>query len=502
MLGTLHLCQGLCAGCHLIFYFDSPRYAMAPTRPDSSSSTTGPKPSAGRPRIFGGGTRRSARIEKRSAIENEHTKKLRQEKNEGSSEAVAEKKAQPQRARPGPELNETPSSRRLAGRALPSDRCLRNANATRNTKTRVSTRFRFVDDIQDESGEAVAHRSTGQTGYHTIAEGGPKLKNIAELIAETDIHQHFRIPSDKIIASEDVDNRVYQQMRRHAKDGNLTPDRVRTSLVKSVNEFETWWRIRRSRPRFWKRVCNSDTWMSQLDGADCRDFFLWLCAYFRNVQGKQDANEMVRSFERLVKLFKGEMRCELDDLVGVQQRLGQPASQSRGRSRDSVAPKKRGSKTVPEDGNIFAWSGDTNMSDFELSGIDVQGLTPVVDVGGRRRKDEAYRRAFDDHVARLNREKEDAKKRQKSAAAPEAAATPMARSTMQGSKRSCRMRPSPSEAPQTNQQKDAMAGRAFYEFDEGEEANAGDEEEGRMAAALKRQRLLERHAARGGPTSD
>lgn len=487
---------------------------MAPVRPDPSSSAAGPKPSAGRPKIFGGGTRRSARIEKRSVTENEHTKELRQEKDKGSTEAVAEKRAQPQRATPGPEFNGTPSSRRLAGSALPSERCLRNPNDTRNTtaraSNRASNRVRFVDDIQDESGEVVAQHSTGQAGYHTIAEGGPKLKNIAELIAQTDLYQHFRIPSDKIIASELVDSRVYQQMQRHAKDGNLTPDRVRKNLVKSVEEFETWWGIRRSRPRFWKCVCGSGTWMSQLDGGDCREFFLWLCVYFRHVPGKDDANVMTRAFGRLVNLFEGDMRCELNELDDddVKLRLQQPtthsSSRSSGRSAVSrdAASKKTNSKVVSEDGNIFRWSGDTNMSDFELSGIDVKGLTPVMDLGGKRRRDEDHWRAFDDHVKRVNAE-EDARDAQKAAAALEAAAAPMPQATTQGSSR---MRRSPSEADnlmlEINQQMATKAGRKFSEFEESEGANARDAEKRRVAAALKRQKLLERHAARGGPTSD
>lgn len=473
---------------------------MEPSRPAPPSSASGPRASLGRPRIFGGGTRRSTRIEKKSVLENERTKKQEQ----GSTEAEPEQDVPSKRARPSPEFVETQSSRKPKRKALTSERCLLSTKAPRGPSAVATNRDAVVDDDEDES--------RNHALYHTISEGGPRLKNIAQLIVEADTHENFRVPPDKIIANEDVDTRVCQQMRRLATAGNLTPERVRRYLIGSVEQLEACWSIRSRRPRleFWDGACTSGTpgtWMNQIDGADCREFFICLLVYFRNGSGRKATNNFIKAFERLVELFEKEDQCELDRPVGVQQRLGQPANRSRGRGRSSAAvsrgaaPKKRASQTVREDGNIFHWSGDTNMSDFELSGIDVQGLTPVVDVGDRRRKHEAYRRAFDDYVAKLNREKHE-RNEQKEAAAPEAASTSMARSTMQGSKRSSRMRPAPSQAPQTNQQKDAMAGRAFYEFDEGEEANAGDEEERRMAAALKRQRLLERHAARGGPTSD
>lgn len=482
---------------------------MAPARPDPHSSVAVPKLSAGRPKIFGGGTRHSARIEKRSTTENERTKELRQEEDQGCTEAEPEQSVRLQRARHGPEFTEIQASRRSVGRALPSDRCLRRPGTTRNTATRASNRDTLVDDIQDESEEAVAHHTTGQIGYHTIAEGGPRLKNIAELIAETDLHQNFRIPSDKIIASEDVDSRVYQQMRRHAKDGNLTPDRVRKNLENSVKELEEWWRVRKPRRRFWECVCGSGTWMSQLDGPDCRAFFLWLCVYFRNVPGKAGANTLIRAFERLVKLFRQEKECELDELDDVQLRLQAPSGRSLGRSRDrttvgrGAASKKKGSKTMPEDGNIFRWSADTNMTDFELSGIDVEGLTPIVDVGDRRKKNEERKRLFDEE---LEADRERIRQEAWEQATQEAAAAPKPQLTTQGRQRSSRKRPTPPEVdnmmPEMNQQKPAKAARKFSEFEEDEEDDDGEEEERLRAAALKMQELLERHAARGGPKSD
>lgn len=485
---------------------------MAPARPDPPSSVAVPKPSAGRPKIFGGGTRHSARIEKRSTTENERTKEVRQEEDQGCTEAEPEQNVRLQRARHGPEFTETQASRRSVGRALPSDRCLRRPGATRNTATRASNRDTLVDDIQDESEEAVAHRTTGQIGYHTIAEGGPKLKKIGELIVETDTWENFKIPSNNIIANEDVDSRVYQQMRRHAKDGNLTPDRVRKNLEKSVEELEKWWRVRRPRRKFWECVCRSGTWMSQLDGPDCRAFFLWLCVYFRDVPGKAGANTLIRAFERLVKLFRQEEECELDELDeldDVQLRLQAPANRSLGRSRDrtavgqGAASKKKGSKTMPEDGNIFRWSADTNMTDFELSGIDVEGLTPIVDVGDRRKKNEEWKRLFDEE---LEADRERIKQEAWGSAAQEAAAAPNPQLTTQGKKRSSRKRPTPPEMgnlmPEMNQQEPVKAGRKSSEFEEDEEDDDGEKEERLRAAALKRQNLLERHAARGGPKSD
>ena len=317
-----------------------------------------------------------------------------------------------------PELAETQSSRRPERRALRSERCLRSIRSIPNTATRPTNGDTSMDDVQDESGEAGAHRTTWQRGYHTIQKEGPKLRNIAELLQETDIYQHFRIPADKIIADEDIDTSVREQMRRLARAGNLTPDHVRQNLVKSVEVFEEWWRIRdKSRPRFWKCVCTNGGWMSQLDGAACREFFLWLCTYFRRVPGREGANNMIKAFERLVELFLQEKDCELNELVGVQLRLRRSANRSLGRR--GAASKGKDRKAMPEDGNIFRLSGNTNMSDFELSGVDVKGLTPIVDVGDRRRMDEDKKRRFDDHVEALNAE-EKAKERQNPAAAQEA----------------------------------------------------------------------------------
>lgn len=469
---------------------------MAPAKQDPPSSAAGPKPSAGKPKIFGGGTRQSARIQKRSAAENEHTKKPIQEKALGRTEAEEAQNAQPQRARPSLELTEARSSRRLSGSGLPSDRCLRRPSAARNATTRATDQ---VDDVQDESGEAVAHRTNGQIGYHTIMEGGPKLKNIAELIAATDLYQHFRIPSDKIIANEDVDSRIYQQMRRQAQDGNLTPDRVRKNLERSVEEFESWWRVRRSRPKFWKCVCRSGSWMSQLDGPDCRAFFLWLCAYFRDVPGKEGVNALVRAFERLVKLFVEEKDSELNELDGVELRLQKPTIHSpvrRRRGRAAAgrgsASKKRGSKTVPEDGNIFRWSADTNMTDFELSGIDVEGLHPIVDLGDKRRKTEEWKSQFD-KMLRADKvkmkEEEEEKQVQGQAVAVEAATTFQPKQTTQSVRRSYRKRPNaPEVGDLAPKMEPANMDRKFSELQEYREDD-GEEEKMLRAVFAKRQKL-------------
>ncbi|KAG6353759.1 hypothetical protein INS49_005237 [Diaporthe citri] len=486
---------------------------MAPSKPAASSSAATPKPSSGRPKIFGGGTRHSTRIEKKNAVENDRTRK----QNQGSTEAEPEENVQPQRARPGFQSTETQSYRRSNRKALPSDRCLRSIRAPRSTTAGATNRDAFVDDGENES------RQPAQ--YHTISEGGPRLKNTAELIVETDTWENFRIPSNNIIANEDVDTMVYQQMRRLAKDGNLTPNGVRGHLIRSVEQFEACWRKRRqSRPVFWERACactsgTSGTWMNQLNGPDCRQFFLWLLFYFRHGSGRKGANDLIRAFERLDQLFKEEEKekaNELDELDGVQRRLRAPANRSLARSNDrtavgrSAAPKKKGSNTMPEDGNIFRWSGDTNMTDFELSGIDVEGLTPIVDVGGRRKKREEWNRMFYEELGADReriRQEEAGKAAGEQAAAQEAAAAPKPQLTTQGRKRSSRKRPNPPEVdnlmPEMNQQNAAKAGRKFSEFEEDEEDDDGEEEEERLrAAALKRQKLLERHAARGGPKSD
>lgn len=483
---------------------------MAPVRPASSSSAAGPNTSSGRPKIFSGGTRHSARIAKRTATEDEGTKEPRQETYQAPTEAESERDAQPQRARPGSGVTETRSSRRLAGSALPSDRCLRRRIATGSTTERATNQGIIADDNRNESEEAVVRQTSGQRGYHTIAEGGPKLKNIAELIAETDRYQHFNIPSDMIIASEDVDRRIHEQMLRRAKGGNLTADRVRKNLVISVREFESWWRLRKRRDLFWKRVCKSGTWMSQLDGDDCSEFFLRLCKSFRRVPGKDNANDLTRAFDGLVGLFRQEEDCELQKLVDVQSRPQAPVNRSLDRSRDRAAvsenatAKKRGGTTAAEDGNIFRWSADTNMTDFELSGIDVEGLTPIVDVGDRRRKNEEWKRQFDEEIEadglRIDQELAANK------AVQGAATTPQPQPAVQGTRCSSRTRPTPYEVgnsmPQMGIEEPARAARKFSQFEEDDEDDDGEEEERQRANALKRQKLLQKHAARGGPKSD
>lgn len=434
---------------------------MAPTRPSPSSSAVRP---SGRQKIFGDGTQHTTRIEKRSVPVNKRTKKHRLEKDSGPRE---------------PELAVTQSSRRPERGSLRSDRCLRSTRSTRNSATRATKRDTFMSDVQDESGEAEPRHTTRETGYHTIQTEGPKLKNIAELLQETDVHRHFRIHADKIIASEDIDTSVREQMRRFARGGNLTPDHVRKNLVDSIELFEECWHIRdeKSRPRFWKSACRNGGWMSRLDGADCREFFLWLCTYFRRAPGIEGANKMIRAFERLVELFRQEDDCELDELEGVQARLQESTSQSSGPR--GAASKKKNSKTVPEDGNIFRLSGNTNMSDFELSGVDVKGLTAVVDVGDRRRQDEEWKRQFDDYAA-VMAAKEKAEERQEAAAAQEAG--PL--------------------MPDVKLEKPAETSREPSELREEQREDDAEKEERLRAAALKRQKLLKKHAARGGPKSD
>ncbi|KAI7787370.1 hypothetical protein LA080_016445 [Diaporthe eres] len=490
---------------------------MAPSKPAPSSSAADPIRSSGRPKIFGGGTRHSTRIEKKSALAalaNDRTQK----QNQDSAEAEPEENVQPQRARPGLQSTETQSSRRSKRKTLPSERCLRSTTAPRSTTAEATNRDAFGDDGEDEGGKPAP--------YHTISEGGPRLKTIAELIVETDRWENFRIPSDNIIANEHVDMRVYQQMRRLAKDGNLTHKLVRGHLIDSVEQLEACWRKRRKPPpsKFWERACECTpgtpgTWMNQLDGADCRQFFLWLLVYFRYGSGRGGTNDFIRAFERLDQLFREEekkkKKSELDELDGVQQRLRAPANRPLDRSRKrttvgrGAASKKSGSKTMPEDGNMFRWSAHTNMSDFELSGIDVEGLTPIVDIGGSRKKREEWKRLFDEELEADKeriRQEEAGRAAGEQAAAQEAAAALNPQLMTQGRRRSSRKRSYPPETdylmPEMNQQNAAKAGRKFSEFEEDDEDDDGEEEERLRAAALKRQKLLEKHAARGGPKSD
>lgn len=420
--------------------------------------------------------RRSARIEKRSIPEGEHTRGLKPEKSLGVMEAAPEENAQPQRARPGPESVETQSSRSPAGRAGRSQLSLCSTRAKPDAAKLVINRDASVDDGENERRKPVL--------YHNISEGGPKLKNIAELLADADPYQNFNIPSNKIIASKNVDRIVCHQMRRLAPNGNLTPERVRNNLADSIRHFESWWDLRskrESRPLFWKRVCMRSTWMSQLDGADCREFFLWLVVYFRRGSGKKATNKLTKAFEVLSELFEMESDCELQELAGIESRVQLPANQSLGRSRAAVS-KKKNSKSKPVDGNIFHLSGDTNMTDYELRGVDIQGLTPIRDIGGRRRKDEDHKRMFEEEMeadrARMAEEAAQKAATEK-ASAMDAAMTPEPHLTTQIRKRSSRKRATPFEA-----------GTNFSDFEDMYEEDEDDEEEMPRAAALKRQRLL------------
>lgn len=457
--------------------------------------------------MFGGGTRHSARIEKKNRTETERAKKPDRVSTEAEPEP--EQTAQPQRARPGPELTQMQSSRKPGRNALPSKGCLRNTRDSRDTTTQAANRDALEDDVEDESRNATLH--------HTISAGGPRPKNIAELIVEADKHQNFSIPFDNIIVNEGVDSRVYQQMRL-IKGGNLTAKRVHADLVKGVQELEDCWgrRRRQSLQPFWELVCEPGTprkWLHELPVADCREFFLSLLLYFRHGSGIQGSNPMIKAFERLDKLFREEEEKnehrELEELVDVSPRLQRQANQSRSPGRAAVsraaASKKGGGKTVADDGNIFHLSADTNMTDLELSGIDVEELTRIVDVGGKRRMNEEWLRRFyeeiEAHRDSMRQEEED-KRAQEEAAAEEAAATPKPQPVAkQGRTRSSRKRPSPAEMgdlmPETSLEEPAKAGRKLEEEEDEEEA-----EERKRAAASKRQKLLRKHAARGGPKSD
>lgn len=417
--------------------------------------------------------RRSARIEKRSILGSELVRGLKPEKSLGPTETTPEENTQPQRARAGPESVAMQSSHSLTGRADSSQLSLRSTRANPNTTRLVIHRDASVDEGENERRKPVL--------YHSISEGGPKLKNIAELLADADPYQNFNIPSNKIIANEDVDKIVCHQMRRLAPNGNLTPDRVRNNLADSIKHFESWWDLRskrESRPLFWKRVCMRSTWMSHLDGADCREFFLWLVVYFRRGSGKKATNKLTRAFEVLSELFEMERDCELDELAGIESRVQLPANQSFGRSRAAVS-KKKNSKSKPVDGNIFRLSGDTNMTDYELRGVDIQGLTPITDIGDRRRKDEDHKRMFEEEMeadrARMAEEAAEKAAKEK-ASAMDAAMAPEPHLTTQIRKGSSRKRANPFDAV-TN----------FSDFEDMYE----EKEEGMLrAAALKRQRLL------------
>ncbi|KAH8785936.1 hypothetical protein F5883DRAFT_636839 [Diaporthe sp. PMI_573] len=441
---------------------------MAPARPTPPSSGAGPRLPLGRPKIFGGGVTRSGRVEKRSAPESERARERKQEKSLGPTEADPEEQAQPQPARPEPESATTQSSPKATGRAYRDERGPLSTRAPLNTTSLPTNRGASADDREYESGESVLH--------HKISEGGPKLKNIAELLADADPHQNFRIPSNKIIANEDVDTRVYQQMRRLAPGGDLTPDRVRNNLIDSVRDFEQWWDLRgnrESRALFWKRVCKRSTWMGQLDGADCREFFLWLVVYFRHGSGKKALNRLAQAFEGLSELFEKEKGCELDELVSIEARVRLPAHQPPSRSRAAVS-KKRDSKFKPVDGNIFRLSGNTNMTDDELRGVDVQGLRRIVDLGDRRRKKEDRMRVFEEEMG-ADRARMAEEGRRGSGRGSQRA----------GRKRSSRKRPTPFEA---GRKPSDFEEDMYGDEDDDVDVDDNNEEERLRAAALNRQR--------------
>ncbi|KAK2614923.1 hypothetical protein N8I77_001712 [Diaporthe amygdali] len=315
--------------------------------PSPRSSAAGPKPSAG-PGAFSSNNY-SGRIEKRAR--SERPKEPGMEQNQDIAEAE-----------PEPESTETQSPRRIQTRA------------SHNTTTSAQDGEAGVNEGKKKSGGVVL--------YHTISSGGPTLKTIGDLLAEVDPHQNFAIPANHIIASVAIDTRIREQMVRVVQKGNLTPVRVRYLLADSTSVCKSLWSIReQSRALFWSRVCKSSWWLKQIDGADCREFFLAMCVCFRNGSGKQPTNNMTKGFRDLHDLFQKEQNSELDEYVSADvSRPNQPLDGSRAASRNSTS-RKKGSKAVSKDSNIFRRSGNTNMTEFERRGVDVKGLKPIIDTG-------------------------------------------------------------------------------------------------------------------------
>lgn len=376
--------------------------------------------------FFGAG--HSGRIEKRTAPASEVNKRRKQEKNLVRMEADPEQIKQLAPARPGPGSTTTQRSPKPTGRAC---RTTVPPNSGLNTDDGA-----LVGNEETEAKKSAVRPNSSQ--------GGQELKSLADLLLLLDRHQNFTIPSNKIIASEDVDNRVYQQMRRLAPGGKLTPDRVRNHFIDSLEDIELRWKLRtkRSRSLFWNRVCKrSNTWMKQLDGAECRDFFLWLVVYFRHGSGrgkKKTTDVLTKAFDRLSALLDEEEDCELDELVGIEARVRLPAERP-ARHEQAAVSTKDDSSSKPVAGNIFRDSGNTNMTDDELRGIDTEGLMPIVDVGGSRQKRQDEKKAFDEELRadRARIEEEDAEQAVRArAAATEATVSPGPQPTTRGRKRS------------------------------------------------------------------
>lgn len=352
---------------------------MAHSRPAPSGAGASQKPSSGRPVFFGSRAGHSGRVEKRTAPASENTKRRKQEKNLVPMKVDSEQNDQLAHARPEPQHTTTESSPQPKGRSY-----RQNSGLTTNDGAHVG------DEETEGKRSAVRPNSS---------QGGQELKSMADLLLDLDRHQNLTIPHNKIIASEYVDNRVYQQMRRLAPGEELTADRVRKNLIDSLEDIELrWkWRTKRSRSFFWNRVCKREnTWMKQLDGSECRDFFLWLVIYFRHgpARGKKKTTDaLIQALDRLSALFDEEEDCELDELVGIEARVRLPAEQPADHEQATVSKIQDGI-SKPVAGNIFRLSGSTNMTDEQLRGIDIEGLMAIVDVGDSRRKRQTQKEAF------------------------------------------------------------------------------------------------------------
>lgn len=329
--------------------------------------------------FFGSRAGHSDRVEKRTAPASENTKRRKQEKNLVPMEVDPEQNDQLAHARPEPQHTTTKSSPQPKGRSY-----RQNSGLTTNDGAHVG-------DEETEGKRSAVRPNSSQRGQ--------ELKSMADLLLDLDRHQNLTIPHNKIIASEYVDNRVYQQMRRLAPGEELTADRVRNNLIDSLEDIELrWkWRAKRSRSFFWNRVCKREnTWMKQLDGSECRDFFLWLVVYFRHgsARGKKKTTDaLIQALDRLSALFDEEEDCELDELVGIEARVRLPAEQPADHEQ-ATGSKIQDGISKPVAGNIFRLSGSTNMTDEQLRGIDIEGLMAIVDVGDSRRKRQSQKEAF------------------------------------------------------------------------------------------------------------
>ncbi|POS70538.1 hypothetical protein DHEL01_v211070 [Diaporthe helianthi] len=395
----------------------APSRSAPPSGPGASRNT-----SSGRPVFFGSRAAKSSRIQKRTAPASEGTKWRKKEKNlvPVPTEADPEHNAPLAPARPEPESAMIQSSPKPKGRA-------------HHTKVSQSS------GMTTNSGALVCDEETeGQqsTARHNSSRGGQERKDMAELLLGLDRCQNFTVPSNKIIASEDVDKRIYEQMRRLAPGGELTADRVRRNLIDSIEDLELWWkwRTKRSRSFFWNRVCKREsTWMKGLDGAECREFFLWLVVYFRHGSaGDKNSLEtaddaLVKAFERLSRLFEKDEDCELDELVGIEVRVRLPAEQPARNGHLAGVSKKQDIVSKPVAGNIFRHSGNTNMTEDKLRDIDTEGLVPIVDVGDSRKKIQDWMSAFHQELkadqARIEEEEAERAVRAQAAQAAQAATT-------------------------------------------------------------------------------